>query len=80
MLILDVLDDAFAVIARIRLDVDSLERVLEVDVLEGDAANAGDLRIGRERANRHSDAEHDTGISHEDVLGAPILSHLGALG
>jgi hypothetical protein len=59
-------DDARAAVARVRLHVDRLDRILHLDVLESDVANAVHVRVGRNRTcTRQRENERDK--THETM-------------
>ena len=57
-------------VAGVRLDVDGLDWVVELDVRELHVADAVVFVGGRDRADRHSKAEVNIDVTNDDVLGA----------
>lgn len=81
VLVSDVVDDAAAACAGIRLDVNSFQRVVEPDVDEFAVAHAIDVLVWRYGAHGSSNAEVNINVLHEDVLGAVgERRHSGAIG
>jgi hypothetical protein len=82
VLVEDVVDDAIAVGARVRLEVDALEGLLHHCVAEGDIANAVDLGVWRDGADREAHSQPNGNVLNQHVLSAvdvPVAVVVGGL-
>lgn len=70
VLVSDVVDNAPAACAGIRLDVNCFQRVVESDVDEFAVPHAIDVLVWRDGAHGRSYAEVNINVLHKDVLGA----------